>query len=109
MDVDSSSMSSTKRKSRCPQGSGCSSKNSRIASTRSARDANSSRDSNSSDASASSANQPALPATLTETINILDNTLAGEEDVVDLTRDGTELAAVVDLTNYDSVVVSSIS
>ena len=31
---------------------------------------------------------------------------AGEEDVVDLTCEGSEPAAVVDLTNNDSVVVS---
>ncbi|CAL8238171.1 unnamed protein product, partial [Merluccius merluccius] len=83
---------------------------SRTVNTRSASSANSSGDANSSDAS--SASQPALPAlsaTVTETIDVLDNTLAGEEDVVDLTCEGTEPAAVVDLTNNDSIVVSNIS
>ncbi|KAM3866910.1 E3 ubiquitin-protein ligase RNF4 [Diretmus argenteus] len=45
---------------------------------------------------------PNLP---TESIDVLDSTTASEEDVVDLTREGSELAAVVDLTNNDSVVV----
>ncbi|XP_071755679.1 E3 ubiquitin-protein ligase RNF4 isoform X1 [Centroberyx gerrardi] len=45
------------------------------------------------------------PAPPTETIDVLDNTAASEEDVVDLTCEGSEPAAVVDLTNNDSVVV----
>uniref|UniRef100_A0A3Q3GH36 RING-type domain-containing protein n=1 Tax=Labrus bergylta TaxID=56723 RepID=A0A3Q3GH36_9LABR len=45
-------------------------------------------------------------ATPTETIDVMDNTLEGVDDVVDLTCEGSE-AAVVDLTHSDSVVVHS--
>uniref|UniRef100_A0A8C5BE01 RING-type domain-containing protein n=1 Tax=Gadus morhua TaxID=8049 RepID=A0A8C5BE01_GADMO len=76
-----------RRKATCPQCSGCSAKNSRTANTRSAScNPNTSRDSNSSGDTISSDSR--------------------EEDVVDLTCEGTEPAAVVDLTNNDSVVVS---
>ncbi|XP_030223703.1 E3 ubiquitin-protein ligase RNF4 isoform X2 [Gadus morhua] len=117
MDVDASGIMSRpipkRRKATCPQCSGCSAKNSRTANTRSAscnpntsRDSNSSGDTISSDSSTSSSSLlPVLPFTITETINVLEHMLAGEEDVVDLTCEGTEPAAVVDLTNNDSVVV----
>ncbi|XP_029917945.1 E3 ubiquitin-protein ligase RNF4 [Myripristis murdjan] len=51
------------------------------------------------------ANRTAHPAPPTETIDVLDGTAGSEEDVVDLTCEGSEPAAVVDLTNNDSVVV----
>ncbi|CAL8303140.1 unnamed protein product [Arctogadus glacialis] len=117
MDVDASGIMSRpipkRRKATCPQCSGCSAKNSRTANTRSAssnpntsRDSNSSGDTLSSDSSTSSSSLlPVLPFTITETINVLEHMLAGEEDVVDLTCEGTEPAAVVDLTNNDSVVL----
>lgn len=44
------------------------------------------------------------PAPPTETIDVMDNTEDSVEEVVDLTREGSE-AAVVDLTNNDSVLL----
>ncbi|XP_070692906.1 E3 ubiquitin-protein ligase RNF4 [Pempheris klunzingeri] len=44
------------------------------------------------------------PAPPTETIDVMDNTEDGVEEVVDLTCEGSE-AAVVDLTNNDSVLL----
>ncbi|XP_042275798.1 RING finger protein 4 isoform X3 [Thunnus albacares] len=45
------------------------------------------------------------PAPTTETIDVMDNTEDSVEEVVDLTCEGSEAAAVVDLTNNDSVLL----
>ncbi|XP_071369007.1 E3 ubiquitin-protein ligase RNF4 isoform X1 [Centroberyx affinis] len=67
--------------------------------------AKSSRAANASRTANASRMANADPAPPTETIDVLDNTAASAEDVVDLTCEGLEPAAVVDLTNNDSVVV----
>nr|ACQ58295.1 RING finger protein 4 [Anoplopoma fimbria] len=75
-------------------------KTSRGANTR--RSANANRAANrTANASRTSDGDPAPPA---ETIAVMDNTVDSVEEVVDLTCEGSE-AAVVDLTNNDSVLL----
>ncbi|XP_037635579.1 RING finger protein 4 [Sebastes umbrosus] len=52
-----------------------------------------------------SATSDVNPAPPTETIDVMDNTEDSVEEVVDLTCEGSEAAAVVDLTNNDSVLL----
>ncbi|XP_056142143.1 RING finger protein 4 isoform X2 [Lampris incognitus] len=68
------------------------------------RNTKNSRCANILSANITSVRQAANPVPQTETINLSDNTTS-EEDVVDLTCEGSEPAAVVDLTNNDSVVL----
>ncbi|KAM7418274.1 hypothetical protein PAMA_017769 [Pampus argenteus] len=73
------------------------------------RTANASRAANPSRAACRAANLSRAsdvdPAPPTETIDVMDNTEDSVEEVVDLTCEGSEAAAVVDLTNNDSVLL----
>lgn len=100
-------MSSSAQRKRRTTGSllGCSTKTSRASSTWRTTRANraASRAANrAANSSRPSDGDPAAPPT--ETIDVMDNTEDSVEEVVDLTCEGSE-AAVVDLTNNDSVLL----